>query len=57
MGIEPGDDSSPNTAILPKGGADSGAVPAADPLAAFVACLTAEQRAALAALVTSPAGG
>ncbi len=51
MGIEPPADSSTKPAIPPTGGADSGA-PAADPLAAFVASLTAGQRAELVAMLS-----
>ncbi len=47
MGIEPAPDSSTKIAFPELGGADSGAVSPTDPLAAFVATLNPEQRAAL----------
>lgn len=51
-GIKPGAKTPENMTTLTTGGAKSGAVVEPDPLAAFVASLSAEQRAKLIALLT-----
>jgi hypothetical protein len=50
-GIEPTTIFSGNTTLPTPGGADSGAVASTDPLSAFVASLTPDQKAKLAALL------
>lgn len=53
-GIERGASSSTETATTGPHGAHSGALPSADPLAAFLATLTPEQKARLAELLLTP---